>query len=305
MENNSAVIFCRVSTAPQGDRWSLQTQLEYNQKYAKGKGLRIVHEPWSIVESGYKDKERRQFKGMVGFIRENKVGHLMVLNVERLSRDFRGMVDLDDLTREFLCIHFTESGETIDKDTTGDRRAFWAVKVAFAHLFIDDLKDKARRSYEGRLDQGLYPSGNAPLGYLCKKNILEPNPKEERFVKLAFELYATGMESEFSLSEKLYQTGLRKRKGGQVSVPTLSVLLRNPVVLGYVVWPFEESKYVANEHKLGEWIKGQHKAIIDRAVFDKVQEILGQKTHPHPQRNKFYVYRGLLRCGECERVMSA
>jgi len=132
MENNSAVIFCRVSTAPQGDRWSLQTQLEYNQKYAKHKGLHLVHEPWSIVESGYKDKERRQFKGMVDFIRENKVGHLIVLNVERLSRDFRGMVDLDDLTREFLSIHFTESGEVINKSTSGDKRAFWAVKLAFA-----------------------------------------------------------------------------------------------------------------------------------------------------------------------------
>ncbi|HUU37211.1 MAG TPA: recombinase family protein [Candidatus Desulfaltia sp.] len=302
---NKAVVFCRVSTKGQaGEKWSLPTQVEFNQKYAKKNHFELVHEPWSIVESGYKDKERREFRTMVNFIKDNKVGNLIVLNVERLSRNFQGMVDLDELTRDFLTIHFTESGETIDKDTAGDKRAFWAIKVAFARYFIDDLKVKARRSYEGRLDRGLYPS-NPPLGYSCKKNLLTPNEKEVPFVRRAFELYATGMESEFSLAEKLYEEGLRKRKGGKVSVTTLSVLLRNPVVIGFVVWPFTESKYVMNEHHFGEWIKGQHEPIVDRTVFDKVQTILGQKSHPHPQRAKFYTYRGLLRCGECRRIMSA
>jgi site-specific DNA recombinase len=179
------------------------------------------------------------------------------------------------------------------------------MKVSFARLYIDDLKRKARRSYEARIDRGLYPSGNAPIGYRCKKNILSPNEEEARFTRRAFELYATGLESEFSLAERLYAEGLRKRKGGKVSVTTLSTLLRNPIVIGHVVWPFDCSLYVEREHHQGEWIKGQHEAIVDRALFDRVQERLAERSHPHPQRGKFYLYRGLLRCGTCGRLMSA
>jgi len=76
------------------------------------------------------------------------------------------------------------------------------------------------------------------------------------------------------------------------------------VVLDYVVWPWPESKYVTREHCLGEKIKGQHEAIVDEALFDKVQAILNQKGPPHPQTKKFYVYRGLMKCGDCNWWMS-
>jgi DNA invertase Pin-like site-specific DNA recombinase len=111
---NTAVVFCRVSTRDQArERWSLPIQLEYNLKYAKMKGLELVHDPWSIVESGYKERQRREFRAMVEFIKENRVGHLVVLNEERLNRDLRGMVELDDLSREFLTIHFTSPAASL------------------------------------------------------------------------------------------------------------------------------------------------------------------------------------------------
>lgn len=305
MDDNSCVIFCRVSTAGQaGEKWSLPIQLEHCQTYADKHGFVLAHEPWSIVESGYKPEHRRHFKAMVDFIRENSVAHLVVLNTERLTRDHRGMVDLDDLSRKFLSIHFTETGEIIDKGTTGDKRAFWSMRVAFSRLFIDDLQEKARRTYEARLDQGLYPSGNPPLGYECKKSHLTLVDKEVPLVQRAFELYSTGTESEFSVAEKLYAEGLRTRKGRKVGVNTISALLHSPVVLGYVVWPFEESKYIKRDHHKGELIKGQHEAIIDKALWDHVQEVLAEKGRPHPQRGKFYLAKGLLFCGVCGKRMT-
>ena len=218
MENKTAVIFCRVSTAPQAERWSLESQLQFNKKYAKHHALSVIRD-FSIAESGWKDKDRREFYKMLELIEQNDIGNLLVLNVERLTRDYRGMVALDDLIeRKGLRIHFTESNEVVDRDSPSDKQTFWAIKVAFARQFIKDLKDKARRSHEIRLDQGLYPSGNPPLGYESKTSHLTPDEKEVPYTQKAFELYATGMESENSVAEKLYEDGLRTRKGRKVGV---------------------------------------------------------------------------------------
>jgi len=306
MENTkSAVIFARVSTSPQAERWSLESQLQFNRKYAKAHSLHVVQE-FSITESGWKDKDRKDFYKMIGLIEQHNVENLLVLNVERLTRDYRGMCALDDLMeKQGLRIHFTENNEVIDRDSPSHQQTFWAIRVAFARQFIRELKDKARRSCEIRLDQGLYSAGNPPLGYESKKSHLTIVEREVPFVRRAYELYATGLESEFSVADKLYEEGLRTRKGQRkVGVNTISQLLHSPVVLGFVTWPFEESKYVLQKHHKDEWIKGQHEAIIDRPLWDRVQEVLKEKGRPHPQRGEFFLARGLLWCGECGKRMS-
>jgi len=299
----TAVIFCRVSTAAQADKWSLPVQLEHNKEYARKKGFKVIHEPWSITESGYKERNRRAFKVMVEYVKQNHIQHLIVLNVERLSRDLHGMLALDGLSRDFLTIHFTESGETIDKNSNGDKRTLWVIKVAFARAFIDELKEKARRSFEGRLNVGLYPA-NPPLGFSCKKNMLSPNEAEMPMVSKMFKYYSSGLYSEFALAEKMYEEGLRTRKGRKVSVATISEALNNRLYIGFVKWPFTESKYVAAPHYKGEWIKGQHDGIVDRATWDRVQEVLKERSHPWSRRNSFQAYRGQLRCGACGRLMT-
>ncbi|MGD1010479.1 MAG: recombinase family protein [Candidatus Aminicenantales bacterium] len=317
--DDRAVLFARVSTAKQAEKWSLPKQVEIGRNYARRNHLRLLGDPISITESGYKERERKAFRAMVDFIRENRIGHLIVLNVERLTRDLRGMCDLDDLSRDFLTIHFTESGEMIGPDTAGDKRTFWAIKVAFARAYIDDLKEKARRSIEARLSEGLYPSGMAPIEYRAVKNGLEIEKEESRFARMAFELYASGGQSLLSLSRKLYDAGLRKRprrkkdpetgkvelvpRSGPVSPTTLQAMLKNPVYLGKVVWPFTDSRYVTDREK-GTQLEGKHPALIDRSLFDQVQAALREKGHFQPLARKQFVYRGLMRCGACGRTMS-
>lgn len=303
--NTDAVIFCRVSTAPQGaaDRWSLPSQLKFNQDYAKAKGLVPAHEAWVLTERSDDRSERRKFNEMVGFIRQNRIGHLLVLNMERLSRGYKAIVELDDMIADFLTIHFTESGEKIDKDTPPEKRALWGMVVTFGRYEIENLRRKARRSYEFAYERGLY-APNCSLGYRSKRFHLSIDENERPYIIRAFELYSTGQESEWSLAEKLYAEGLRTRKGRKVSDTTLSRILNNPLYVGYTVWPFTESKYVSTPHYKGEWIKGQHEVIVDRDLFDKVQAVLKEKGRPHGKVKRFYVYRGLFKCGYCNRTMS-
>jgi hypothetical protein len=69
-------------------------------------------------------------------------------------------------------------------------------------------------------------------------------------------------------------------------------------------WRFEDSKYIATAHAKGELIKGQHEAIIDRATWDRVQEVLNDRAHPWSRRYGFRAYRGFMKCGACGRLMT-
>lgn len=109
----------------------------------------------------------------------------------------------------------------------------------------------------------------AKLGYL---NVRIPKPEggeirtiavdDERspFVRLAFELYATGDFTLADLSDELYDCGLRSRPialhpAGQVGINNLSQMLRDRVYLGFVTYQ-------------GQEYQGRHEPLIDQDLFD-------------------------------------
>jgi hypothetical protein len=63
-------------------------------------------------------------------------------------------------------------------------------------------------------------------------------------------------------------------------------ILRNPFYYG--VFAFK-----------GELYQGSHSPIIDKDLFDSVQEILEFKSKPKLYKNRYFVLKGFIRCGEC------
>jgi len=221
------------------------------------------------------------------------------LNLERLTRDMQGFLDINrQVVEDGLRVHLCEERETIDANSAKDQKCFWRMKVVFFEYAIDDLKDKARRSIEGRLERGGWPFVRPPFGYDLDHNVLTINEDAE-FVRRAFDIYAQGLDNTRTLHEKLVPEGLK------LSQPALSQVLRNCAYIGEIEWPWPESRYVTGKHHLGERLKGNHEAIIARPLFDKVQALLTQRSkgHPFKKGRPFFLYRGLIRC-ECGKVMS-
>lgn len=146
--------------------------------------------------------------------------------------------------------------------------------------------------------------GQAKLGY---RNVREAKPEggeirtiavdESRapFVRLAFELYATGDYTLADLADELYDRGLRTRATAlhtaqQVSINKLSMLLRDRYYLGYVSYD-------------GEEYQGRHEPLIDPDLFDRVQSILESRSVAGERRRVHHHYlKGSLFCGRCERA---
>jgi len=92
-----AIIWARVSTREQSlEGFSLNAQVKMLREYAMNKNLKIIKE-FRVPESASGKQERKQFLVMLNFLQENKrIKHILVEKVDRMTRNFRDAVKLDD-----------------------------------------------------------------------------------------------------------------------------------------------------------------------------------------------------------------
>ena len=96
IETNKAVAYVRVSSREQEKGYSLTAQEKLLRKYAKDEGFEIVEffrEAMSAKKSG-----RKQFNLMLKYLKSHKdVNKLLVEKTDRITRNFKDVVDLDEI----------------------------------------------------------------------------------------------------------------------------------------------------------------------------------------------------------------
>ena len=192
------------------------------------------------------------------------------------------MQDLADLG---IDVRFTQESINLGSNEgklTGDFLA-----VISAH-YIRNLREEVRKGIRGRLKQGLYPF-KAFTGYLDQGGGKPKTQDPERapFIRLAFELYATGEFSIYSLADELWTRGFRSNTGKKVGVNRLAEILRNPFYIGIIRMKFSGESYI-----------GVHEPIISKELFSRVQEVLDGKLSKRPFVHDF-LFRRLIKCKHC------
>jgi hypothetical protein len=124
--------------------------------------------------------------------------------------------------------------------------------------------------------------GHPPLGYEVRERKLVVIPEEAQKVRYLFQRYLE-LRSVQLLRRDLANSGMRsKRKvlqdgsiagGVTMSRGALYTILNNRL-------------YVALIHHKGEYFPGEHEAIVDRDLFDKVQQVLAQQGPGEEARRK-------------------
>ena len=144
--------------------------------------------------------------------------------------------------------------------------------------------------------------GRAKLGYLNqtinldghKVNTIVTDQERQRFVPMAFELFATGEYTVETLQVALTEAGLRLPATARwpvrpVSTQTLHNLLRDRYYLGEVLCD-------------GVWqTNGRHELLVTTELFDRVQHVLD--THSGAgtrERNHPHYLKGTIWCGRCQ-----
>jgi DNA invertase Pin-like site-specific DNA recombinase len=290
-----AVIFARVSSEEQEKQGSsIDAQLEALKRYCQESDLKVI-KIFKPTESSTRGK-RKEFHEMLDFIKGQKRKTAIIVHcIDRLQRSYKEYVELDRLREDDqIEMRFYKEGLILNKDSSSSDIMRWDMGILSAKMYIGAMKDNVKRSLKYNWSQGKW-QGFAPVGYMNIKDenkkskiILDPDRKD--LVKRIFEEYATGLHTLSSLASLAKDIGLtsRQQKGGNtVSRAFLHQLLQNPFYYGIM-------------RVKGQLMPHIYEPIIDRALFDIVQDVLKGKSRP-PFKLGYkeipYIFRGLIKCG--------
>ncbi|MDD3487459.1 MAG: recombinase family protein [Candidatus Moranbacteria bacterium] len=267
---------------------SLESQISTMKKVAENLELKIV-KIFSESKSAKKPDNRPMFSEMIKMIEAGKADGIICWKLDRLSRNPMDSGKIQWLLQQGIIKEI----QTIEKRyLPEDNALIFNVEAGMANQYIRELVINVKRGQQTKLDRGGYPN-YAPIGYKNNRleKTIEPDAERARYVKRAFELYATGSVSLKALADKLYQEGFRSRGGYKYNKSKIHRILKNPIYYGVM---FVHGKYYS----------GNHETIISKDLFDKVQEVINGKNRSRYKKH-FYPLRGFMTCNVCGCLMTA
>lgn len=284
----SAVIYARVSSDRQEkEGWSIPAQIDFLSAYAEEKCF-FVEKIFSESETA-KRAGRKAFNEMLKFCTEKNINIILVEKTDRLYRNFKDYVVLEDYDFE---VHLVKEGTIISKNSRSHDKFIHGIKVLMAKNYIDNLSEEVRKGLYEKASQGFYPH-KAPVGYINiknkdNKNIIIPDETKAPFVKRLFELYASGLSAE-QVKKILFEEGLYHNM--------------KPYTKSRLIKILHDSFYIGKFIYKGIVYDGVHEPLISIELFNKVQKMFNQsKARTHDVE---FPYTGIIRCGYCGCQLTA
>ena len=262
---------------------SLDAQREACEAYIKSQ----AHEGWRLTRGRYDDGafsgaslDRPALQELLTEVSAGRIDIIVVYKVDRLTRslaDFAKLVELFD-QHSVSFVSVTQSFNT----TNSMGRLTLNVLLSFAQFEREVIGERVRDKIAASKAKGIWVGGSVPLGYRSVDKKLVVVPEEAETVRLIFRRYLE-VGSIRALMEDLDRNGIRTRqrpqsdgsvRGGiRFGVGPLAYLLRNRFVIGEVVYR-------------GAVHRGEHEPIVDRPLFDAVQEKLAASATARELRLK-------------------
>ncbi len=288
-----AVIICRVSTKEQEETgYSLEAQELLLQEYANDPKNNIeAIKTYKISESASGKMVRKKFYEILQFIAENNVTIILCEKIDRLTRNQKDALIVDDWVHEGKNnqIHFIKENFILSQNTKAHENLVWDMKVAMARFYTNNLSEEVKKGQKQKLADGWLPT-KPPLGYNTtgdkghKTHYIDKD--KAPFIREMFELYSTGNYSTPALVEVMYKKGLRNRAGKKEGKSRLYDLLIDPFYYGAIKW--KDQIY-----------PGKHEPIISKDLYDLVQSKIYRKYKIPAYQKHMPVFKSKMDCEEC------
>jgi len=157
---STAVILARVSSKSQEDEgYSLDSQLKLLTSYFQNKNLTVV-KVFKITETASKQQSRKVFHELLDFIDKNNVYHLGVEKTDRLTRNYRDALAIDDWLNQDdkRMLHAVKENLLLHKEAKSDVKFMWNIYLAVAKKYTDNLREEAMKGWAEKLAQGWLPA---------------------------------------------------------------------------------------------------------------------------------------------------
>lgn len=233
-------------------------------------------EGWVLFPNHYDDGgvsggtlERPALKRLLADIEEGQIDVVVVYKIDRLSRS---LMDFAKLVETFerngvTFVSVTQSFNT----TTSMGRLTLNILLSFAQFEREVIGERIRDKFAASRKRGLWMGGAVPLGYRVLDRKLLVEPREALIVKRIFERFVQ-VGSNVDIVRELQADGVANRRGTPLDKAFIARVLRNRVYLGEAV------------HK-GVSYPGEHEAIIEMPLWEKVEKILAINPGTRSRQN--------------------
>jgi len=256
------------------------------------------HEGWMLIPTKFDDggfsggnMDRPALKKLMADIAEGRINTVVVYKVDRLTRslaDFAKIIEQFD-SKGVNFVSVTQQFNT----TTSMGRLTLNVLLSFAQFEREVTGERIRDKIAASKAKGMWMGGRVPFGYDLRDRKLLINAREAEQVQEIFRQYlrvrtvpaltSTLIKSELRTKVRVSPSGF-KTGGESWSRGALYELLRNNIYVGEI------------KHKNSVY-RGEHPAIVDRKLWDEVQNLLDQNrqgTRVRPRTESGSLLTGLL-----------
>jgi len=285
------------------------------------------------VDDGYTgtDTNRDSFQKLLSDIYAKKVNCVIVKDLSRLSRNYTDAGSLIENLFVQMNVRFISLAEGIDSYLNPDSISNLIVPITnvINDNFCYQTSKKIRQVFDMKRRNGEFIGGFSAYGYMKNpkdKNALIVDEEAAEVVKNIYTWFLDGM-SKNAIVHNLNGHGVlcpseyKKSKGLNYQHPsgserplwsakTITDILKNRLYIGDMVQGRQRVKsykiHTQEQVPENEWyiVENTHEPIIERPIFEKVQELLKRDTRTAPQKKKLYLFSGFLRCADCGKAMS-
>ena len=305
----------------EGESYSIGNQKKLLAKVAKEKGYtNLVH----FLDDGISGvtMDRPGFVEMICQLEQGKAAAVFVKDLSRLGRNY---IEVGRLTEEFFPNHDIRLVAVSDNiDTAEGENELAPIRNLFNEWYARDISKKRRISNKIKGNAG-EPMGQPPYGYIKDPNdpkhwIVDDEAAQvvRRVYSMTLEGFgteqiATQLEKDGVLTPRAYwlTKGIKRPGKGKQQPPTkwnsstITKILSLQEYCGDILNFKTYSKSYKNKKRIDNdrenWVVFQdvHEAIIERAVYEQVQQKRGKIRKRRTNNGEHNMFSGLLVCADC------
>ena len=318
------ILYCRLSNedSQDGESNSIQNQRELLTKYARDHGYTNLK---ILVDDGYTGTNFNRPGVQEGFelVKQGLVGCWLCKDLSRFGRDYLTVGQYTDIIFPSYDVRFIAVNDGVDSQR-GDGDGFAAIRNLFNEWYARDISKKRRISNKIKGNAG-EPMGQPPYGYIKDPNdpkhwIVDDEAAQvvRRVYSMTLEGFGTEqiaaqLEKDDVLTPRAYwlTKGIKRPGKGKQQPPTkwnsstITKILSLQEYCGDILNFKTYSKSYKNKKRIDNdrenWVVFQdvHEAIIERAVYEQVQQKRGKIRKRRTNNGEHNMFSGLLVCADC------
>ena len=305
----------------EGESYSIGNQKKLLTKVAKEKGYtNLVH----FLDDGISGvtMDRPGFVDMIQQLEQGKAAAVFVKDLSRLGRNY---IEVGRLTEEFFPNYDIRLVAVSDNiDTAEGENELAPIRNLFNEWYARDISKKRRISNKIKGNAG-EPMGQPPYGYIKDPNDPKHWIVDDEAAKVVRRVYsmtlegfgteqiAAQLEKDDVLTPRAYwlTKGIKRPGKGKQQPPTkwnsstITKILSLQEYCGDILNFKTYSKSYKNKKRIDNdrenWVVFQdvHEAIIERAVYEQVQQKRGKIRKRRTNNGEHNMFSGLLVCADC------